>query len=248
MVQACSSCQCVLQLQTLLEWAADGSTSTAFDSATSTQLLSHLSSRPGVLFLLLLTTPHKDVLRSFNSTYPYLARLHDPKHHPHSTVMRSRWLQYVQHRLPKQLQANQLLLHPRCLMMPLHGAGYISHKSVRNSSLMCRWGPALLKLDPALAALRFDLVPRLIPEELFWDRCFKEIFKTLQAEFSPDFQVCSKCLLLLVLHVNPSNTCVLIVCAVQTGLINGLERGLEDAYEEDPCSPCVSDMNKTTAQ
>ena len=37
------------------------------------------------------------------------------------------------------------------------------------------------------------------------------------------------------------------VCAVQTGLITGLERGLEDAYEQDPCSPCVGDMNKTSA-
>ena len=186
-MQACSSCQCVLQLQTLLGWAADGST-TAFDSTTSIQLLSHLSSRPGVLFLLLLTIPHKYVLRSFNSAYPNLARTHDPRNHPHSTVMRSRWLQYVQHRLPKQRQANQLLLHPRCPMMPLHGAGTF-HTSLCVNLPICRWGPALLKLDPALAALRFDLVPRLIPEELFWDRCFKEIFKTLQAEFSPDFQV-----------------------------------------------------------
>ena len=37
------------------------------------------------------------------------------------------------------------------------------------------------------------------------------------------------------------------VCAVQTGLINGLERGLEVAYEQDPCSPCVGDMNNTSA-
>merc|ERR1711998_128519 len=46
------------------------------------------------------------------------------------------------------------------------------------------WGPALLELDPALAVLRFKLVPRVVPEQVFWARVFCEAASALQDRFS----------------------------------------------------------------
>merc|ERR1712146_239203 len=46
------------------------------------------------------------------------------------------------------------------------------------------WGPALLELDPALAVLRFKLVPRVVPEQVFWARVFCEAASVLRNRFT----------------------------------------------------------------
>merc|ERR1711998_169130 len=68
------------------------------------------------------------------------------------------------------------------------------------------WGPSLLKLDPALAQLRFELVPQRVSEEVFWVRYFQEAARRLQHEFAVD----------------------------EGSLMTELERGLQRAYRDGP--------------
>lgn len=68
------------------------------------------------------------------------------------------------------------------------------------------WGPPLLKLDPALAQLRFELVPKRLSEEVFWARYFQEAARSLQHEFG----------------INEGS------------LMTELERGLQRAYRDSP--------------
>eukprot|EP00658_Telonema_sp_P-2_P035933 TRINITY_DN26069_c0_g1_i1.p2 TRINITY_DN26069_c0_g1~~TRINITY_DN26069_c0_g1_i1.p2 ORF type:complete len:118 (-),score=20.41 TRINITY_DN26069_c0_g1_i1:218-571(-) len=66
------------------------------------------------------------------------------------------------------------------------------------------WGPAMLKLNPRLAQLRFDIVPRKVSEDNFWEICFKQAALALREKFAEQ--------------------------ELQEGLIDDLESRLASAY------------------
>jgi len=51
------------------------------------------------------------------------------------------------------------------------------------AAAVAEWGPALLRLSPALAQLRFEVVPQRVGEEVFWQRFFHEAACALKKQF-----------------------------------------------------------------